>query len=367
MPYKRIWEETHREEEKEGERAIRVLERLCDRNEPIGRDEMLALLEVSNGREIHSRLGKLFVEISSEGGIDSDEAMIRRGEGRRSTWSRGPRCAQALHAARMSHRTWGIKRNRGGEMTITDVAPDAPGAKLVVRGWFCDGDIVEFKGGRGTLLEALEDETLVGEWRSVTPEEVWIERIEPGEGKRAQEVPFGYEENGVWVRGRLDHTAGTMPDKILDDADRTLYAYVQEIETFERTVALDEDVTGQVDEIRTRSKKRSEVTAWWRPVKNGKPRSVRWISTSAYTSTPRWAPPFEMRARCWRDVTIRAANGTRAKVSVESMRGDDARTCARAIARWRARDRSRTEMEVEVEAVEVAREQPGWLEPERVW
>ncbi|MDD9980863.1 MAG: hypothetical protein OXU81_05820 [Gammaproteobacteria bacterium] len=61
-----------------------MLERLCERNEEICRDEMLALLGVSNGREIHSRLSKLCAELANEGGIRQNEAMVRRGEGKKS-------------------------------------------------------------------------------------------------------------------------------------------------------------------------------------------------------------------------------------------------------------------------------------------
>ena len=362
MPYKRIWEESHQEVQNEGKRGVRVLERLCERNEETGRDEMLALLGVSNGREIHSRLSKLFAELASEGGIRSREAIKRRGEGKRSTWSRGPRCAQALHIARLINKAWTDRRTPGRGRVITDVAPDAPGAKLVLRGTFCDGEIIAFTGGRQALAEALEDETLVyeGHWRD--PEEIWIERIEPRPRDPAPKIPFGYDENGVWIRGSLDHVAAEVPHEMLDHADRKLYAYVRRSEAFERTVTLD-DAARQMDEIRTRWMGRSDVSAWWRRINSAKPQSdVRWISTGPY-SDRKWAPPVEMRARCWRDVTIRGANGTTATINVEGMRGDDARTAARAIARWRDEDPSRCGADVEVRSIRIAREQPRPVDP----
>ena len=364
MPYKRIWERSEQDRERNEARGVRVLERLCERADEIGRDEMLELLEAANGREIHAQLSKLFVELAGEGGIRSSEAVERRGEGRRSIWSRGPRCAQALHVARLHRDAW-KHRTPSGRPAIIDVAPEAAGPKLVLRTMLCDGDIIEFKGGREALAEALRDDTLTCRTRWRKPEEIFIEHIEDGPRNTAPEVPLGYGEHGLWVRGKLDHRLGEVPEEILDRTGETLYAYVRAGQTAERTIVLG-SAARQGDEVRRRWMGGAEISSWWREVDQAGPqRHVCWVSTDPY-SHPKWAPPLEMRARCWRDVILELENGRTVTVSVEGMRGEDARTAERAIARWRTEDPSRSGIEVKVRSVEIAQKQPRPVDyPER--
>ena len=157
---------------------------------------MLKLLAASNGRQINATLTAMLVTLANEGGIRSHEAVQRHGEGKKSRWTAGPRCTQALHVAKIHQEAWWDEdRNRE---KVTDVAPDAPGPKLVLRTTFCEGDLVEFNGGRGALGEALEDDALTNEARRwMTPDEVFIERIDGTPQTVATGVPAGYGEHGI--------------------------------------------------------------------------------------------------------------------------------------------------------------------------
>ena len=361
MPYERFWERSDQENDIRLARGVHVLERLCERNAEIGRDEMLELLGAANGREIHAQLSMLFVELAREGEIRSNEVIERRGEGKKSTWSRGPRCAQALHIARLHRDAW-TQRTGRGRVTITDVPPDVPGPKIVLRTMFCSGEIIKFRGGREALAEALEDDAFTCKERWSNPAEIFIERIEGESGRTEQEIPIGYGEHGLWVRGKLDHSAHEVPEEVLGRTGETLYAYVKTGRTVERTIALG-DPARQTDEVRTRRMGETDLSSWWRSVDEARPqRHVCWVSTDPYSHT-KWAPALEMRARCWRDVTIGLANGGSVTISVEGMRGEDARTAVRAISRWRAEDPSRNDVEVEVQSIRIARRQPRPIDP----
>ena len=362
MPYKRFEHPSDSKRKDDAARGVRVLERLRARSAPIDRDEMLKLLAATDGHQINATLTAMFAMLGNEGGMQSGEAVQRHGEGKKSQWSAGPRCAQARHIAKMHHDAWWDKSKERG--TITDVAPSEPGPKLVLRTRFGEGEIVEFDGGREALAEALDDDGLTDRaQRWMTPQETFIERIERSGHPREREVPQGYGEHGIWIRGKHDHEAAEVPEELLEQGGRTLYAYVQRGFTAERTIALI-DAARQTDEVRRRSMGRLEVSAWWRRVENPNPQQhVCWISTGPY-ARPRWAPPFEMRARCWREVTIvGAANRARTTITVEGMRGEDARTARRAITQWRSEDAARSKVTVETEPMQTSEGQPRPTDP----
>ena len=46
--------------------------------------------------------------------------------------------------------------------------------------------------------------------------EVFVDRIEPGEGGLEHPIPGGYGENGIWVRGRHDYAERRVSGASLD-------------------------------------------------------------------------------------------------------------------------------------------------------
>ena len=77
----------------------------------------------------------------------------------------------------------------------------------------------------------------------------------------------------------------------------------------------------------------------------------------------RGAPPHRMRLRCWREVVIETGKRKRVVLREEGLRGDDARTAARAIGRWREVGEERADEPVAVREVRVARSQPRPSDP----
>lgn len=94
----------------------------------------------------------------------------------------------------------------------------------------------------------------------------------------------------------------------------------------------------------------------WRDVEEGSFfRYVSWIGARGLDG-PRHAPPLRMRLRCWYEVAIETAQGRRIVLREEGLRGDDARTMHRAIARWRTLQGK--EEPVAVRAIRIAKKQP---------
>ena len=70
-----------------------------------------------------------------------------------------------------------------------------------------------------------------------------------------------------------------------------------------------------------------------------------------------------MRLRCWYEVVIETGAGKRVVLREEGLRGDGARTVARAIGRWRTRhERSENELVV-VRGIRLAKRQPRPMPP----
>ena len=125
---------------------------------------------------------------------------------------------------------------------------------------------------------------------------------------------------------------------------------------FERRIAL-VDAKRQVDELNARAIYWLEKTeGWTRLEAEAKHRHVLWIAADP-DRRPRNAPPLRMRLRCWREVIIEPLGGKPLRVMQEGLRGDDERTAARAIERWRGQDGSRERVPVNVQSAKIARRQ----------
>ena len=91
-------------------------------------------------------------------------------------------------------------------------------------------------------------------------------------------------------------------------------------------------------------------------------RYVEWIGSGG-PDGPSSAPPLRMRLRCWYEVVIETGAGKRVVLREEGLRGDDARTAARAIGRWRTRHAQPANALVVVRGIRIAKRQPRPMPP----
>ena len=91
-------------------------------------------------------------------------------------------------------------------------------------------------------------------------------------------------------------------------------------------------------------------------------RYVSWIGARGL-SGPRSAPPLRMRLRCWYEIVVETTKRKRVVLREEGLRGDDTRTAARAIDRWRRAGAQPGNEPVAVREVRVAKSQPRPMAP----
>ena len=331
--------------------ALPILERLAQPGGELTSEEVAQLLRTRSVSGIASTMSWSRTLIS-EGGIRFDEAVIRRRRQGKSIWTAGPRIAQALNLMRLRRQGY-PDGEWGDDIPVEDIEPGDPRPALVLRTIARRGKIVEFQGTIANLEEIVDDpeldlsENLVGFSR---PGEIFIERIEPGADGRQIEVPPGYEENGLWVRGTIDGRKRAI-------AGRRRFAYIKECAWFERRLAL-VDAKRQVDELHARNMWWQEETSRWKRLDdNARYRHVQWIAADPYR-LPRSAPPLHLRLRCWRTIAIEPDGEAPTQVMEEGLRRDDERTADRAIRRWRSKNASRAGVPVTVRSVKIARRQP---------
>ena len=91
-------------------------------------------------------------------------------------------------------------------------------------------------------------------------------------------------------------------------------------------------------------------------------RYVYWIGSGG-PDGPSSAPPIRLRLRCWYEVIIETGAGKRVVLREEGLRGDDARTAARAIGRGRTRHPRHRNALVVVRAIRIANRQSRPMPP----
>ena len=143
----------------------------------------------------------------------------------------------------------------------------------------------------------------------------------------------------------------------------TLLAWIGEARWFERRIAL-VDAVRQVQEVRAQGwLVRDEQRRRWHAADGeARFRYVDWIGSGG-PDGPSSVPPIRMRLRCWYEVIIETGAGKRVVLREEGLRGDDARTAARAIERWRTRHARHGNALVVVRAIRIAKRQPRPMPP----
>ena len=221
------------------------------------------------------------------------------------------------------------------------------------------------EGAMAELDAILEDE-----WSEIEDEglesigEIFIDRIELGHDACGQPVPEGYGENGIWVRGAYDYAQPRVAGAIGSGRYSTMIAWIGEATWVEHRIAL-VDAVRQVEEVRAEGwwLLPREPRRRWQDIDEEKCfRYVNWIGARGLTG-PRSAPPLRMRLRCWYEIVIETEKRKRIVLREKGLRGDDARTVARAIDRWRKAPKKHANRLVVVREVRIAKSQPRPMAP----
>ena len=341
--------------------GLAILERLSETGTGLTSEEAAALLGTRSVKGIGAALSGTRLSLG-EAGIRLDEAVRRRTVRGRSIWTAGPRIRQARHALEHARRRW-TRRERQDAVPVEEAPPGHAGPVLVLRALKSRGTVYGIDGGMADLDAVLEDEGLEDEGRGSLGE-IFIDRIEPGDDAGEHPVPEGYGENGIWVRGAYDYANPRVAGAIGTGRYSTMIAWIGEATWVERRVAL-VDAVRQVEEVRAESGwlLPKEGEGRWRDVDEEVCfRYVSWIGARGLNG-PRSAPPLRMRLRCWYEIVIETTKRKRMVLREEGLRGDDARTAARAIDRWRSTDAKHENELVAVREVRVARSQPRPMAP----
>ena len=266
-------------------------------------------------------------------GIRMEEAALRKTVRGRVQWSAGPRIRQAVHVLDQERFQW-TEVGSDRKLLPTD---EPAGPALVLRALKSRGDFYRIDGGLAGLSEIMSyDGYEYSDVEGVSIGEIFVHRIEAGEDGRAGPVPAGYGENGIWVRGDYDYDDPRVPGAIGSGIFASLIAWIGEATWVERRLPLG-DAERQVALARAEDRwsLSSEAITRWRDVEpETRFEYVRWVGTDGPRRSYR-APPVHLRLRCWYEVVISTAAGKRIVLREEGLRGDDARTTSRAIAKWR--------------------------------
>ena len=337
--------------------GIAILERLSETGEGLTSEEVAGLLGVRSVKGIGAALSGTRFSLG-EAGIRLDEA-VRRGSVRgRVVWTAGPRIRQARHALEHARRRW-TRRERQNVVPVEDALPGHPGPVLVLRALKSSGTVYGIDGGMAELDVILDDDRFEIEdegLRSIG--EIFVDRIEPGNDAGEHHLPEGYGENGIWVRGMHDYAQPRVAGAIGTGRYSIMIAWIGEATWVERRVAL-VDAVRQLEEVRAEGWLLSEDREgrWHDVDEEDRFRYVNWIGARGLAG-PRSAPPLRMRLRCWYEIVIETANRQRVVLREEGLRGDDMRTAARAIDRWRQVQAEHRNELVAVQEVRIAKRQP---------
>ena len=251
------------------------------------------------------------------------------------------------------------RRARRDRAPLEEALPGHPGPVFVLRTLASRGATYAIDGGIAGLDALLDDEWFEAEADGpASIGEIFIARIEPGPDGRARPVPEGYGENGIWVRGRHDYANPRVDAAMGRGRHSTLLAWIGEARWFERRIAL-VDAVRQMEEVRAQGwLVHDEQRRHWQAAGGeARFRYVEWIGSGG-PDGPSSAPPLRMRLRCWYEVVIETGAGKRVVLREEGLRGDDARTAARAIGRWRTRHERPASELVVVRGIRIAKRQP---------
>ena len=342
--------------------GLAILERLGGGAQGLTSEEIRAILGARSVKGIGAALSGTRLSLGREG-IRLDEALVRRQVRGRSVWSAGPRLRQARHALDQARLMW-TRRERRDRAPLEEAPPGHPGPVLVLRTLASQGAVYTIDGGIAGLDALLDDEWFEAEAdgpRSIG--EIFIERIEPGRDGRACPVPEGCGENGVWVRGRHDYANPRVAGAMGTGRNATLLAWIGEARWLERRIAL-VDAVRQVEEVRAQEwlVRDEQQRRWHAAGGEARFRYVDWIGSGG-PDGPSRAPPLRMRLRCWYEVVIETGVSQRVVLREEGLRGDDARTAARAIRCWHARHARPANALVVVRGIRIAKRQPRPMPP----
>ncbi len=341
--------------------GLAILERLSEIGTALTSEEVATILGVRSVKGIGSALSGTRSSLG-EAGIRLNEAVRRHSGHGYTAWTAGPRIRQARHALEHARRRW-TRRERRDSVPVEEAPPEHPGPVLVLRALKSRETMYRIDGTMADLDAILKDEGFeIGDEGFDSIGEIFIDRIEPGHDACAQPAPEGYGENGIWVRGAHDYAQPRVAGAIGSGRYPTMSAWIGEATWVERRIVL-MDAARQVEEMRAKFWLTEEINGRWQGVDQEKRfRYVHWIGARGL-SGPRSAPPLRMRLRCWYEIVIETGKRKRIVLREEGLRGDDARTVARAIDRWRkAQERHANELVV-VREIRIAKSQPRPMVP----
>ena len=308
-------------------RGLDLLERIAESPDGIGTAEVSTVLGVRSSKGIGARLRTTKSEVESHG-IRFEHAVVRMpgGRGAGSTWSAGPRIEHALHVLRRTRKRIGQPYHRPREPW-----PGAgyTGPVLVLRALLHSSDLFAVPGGideARAIVNDLDDPLV--EWPG-TPHlrEVYIDRIEPGDGAVEVAIPSGYEQHGEWIRGRDDYgSMRTIPSN-WSDPRYHLGVVFAEARLAERRLALRDPVEQTIQAVIDENR---EGDGLWKVLDGSKVyRYVDWMGTREKP----YAPPVDLRLRVQCEAVVepevtrqgqRQAERPRPRIlRFESLRGEE--------------------------------------------
>ncbi len=340
--------------------GLEILERLSEAGTILTSKEVGAILGTLSVKGIGSALRSTKYSLA-KAGIRLDEAVRTRSVRGTTVWSAGPRIRQARYVLEHERLTWTAGKQREN-VPLDKPRPGYPGPVLVLRALKVRVQPSRIDGPIAELDAILESEWFKIEDRGYCSlGEVFIDRIESGDDEQKYPVPEGYGENGIWIRGTYDYANPRVSGAIGTGRYPTMVACIGEATWIERRVML-VDAVRQVERVRAETWLGGSLTerpeGQWQDVDVEKCfRYVSWLGTDVIKGK-RSAPPLRMRLRCWYDIVIETAARKRFVLREEGLRGDDARTVARAIECWRKTHANHEKELVSVREVRIAKFQP---------
>ncbi len=306
-------------------RGLDLLERIAESRDGIGTAEVSTVLGLRSAKGIGSRLRATRTEVDSHG-IRFEHAVVRTpgGRGMGSTWAPGPRLEHALHVLRRTRKRIGQPFDRPREPW-----PGAgyTGPVLVLRALLHSYDLFAIPGGIDEARAIVNDldDPLIERPRTLHLGEVYIERIEPGDGADEVEVPSGYKRHGEWIRGRDDYgSIRTIPSN-WSDPKYHLGVSFAEARLAERRLALRDPVEQTIQAAIDGNR---EEDGLWQVLDGPKVyRYVDWMGTLK----KRYAPPVDLRLRVQCEAVVdpegrrqRQGQAERPRIlRFESLRGEE--------------------------------------------
>ena len=272
-------------------RGLDLLERIAESRDGIGTAEVSTVLGLRSAKGIGARLRATRTEVESHG-LRFEHAVVRTpgGRGAGSTWTAGPRLEHALQVLRRTRRRIGQPFDRPREPW-----PGAgyTGPVLVLRAFLHSYELFAIPGGIDEARAIVNDldDPLIERPRTLHLGEVYIERIEPGDGADEVAIPSGYERHGEWIRGRDDYgSIRTIPSNWSDPGYHLGVSFA-EARLAERRLALRDPVEQTIQAAIDGNR---EEDGRWKVLDGSKVyRYVNWMGTRK----KHYAPPVDLRLR----------------------------------------------------------------------